>query len=275
MLNNRILLRGHSKNLFQVKVQNIIFLERPNIGTKFAECLRMIGLMNFMRAKQLFCAYFVSTLVTFAFTEPSLSAPCTTAIGYRQVQVLKQIHYAPALEAKPEFLILMRLIAHSQFNIAKTLLETPNAEIFMEGLATQAFTPEIYKNLGSKIKHVHNLFPSGIPASFEDLNAEQKYFLAKKGAAPTLWYLGKIPRIHPVIDAKEAEEIRQGYILRKASHETFESAEKDVELQKLIFSQREKAAEKKILDFMDTSAYDGQPLILIFGAAHHFPRFEK
>lgn len=142
-------------------------------------------------------------------------------------------------------------IAHSQFHVARAIIDHPNAAVVQEDHYTD-LTPK-HANENRFVPLTHRLFPQGLPHKFQELTNTQKEFLAKMQGATTLFYLGKLSHIYKSASEAEAKRINSGIAIGRLD---------------LIFEAREKLA----LLWAKKAAADAkkQDVLLVYGAGHDF-----
>lgn len=149
----------------------------------------------------------------------------------------------------------------SQVKIVKELQKRPEVAVFMESLAE---TSHNYQGFYTEVVNI--IFPAGIPNQERDWSPLQKKFLAERGAAQTLHYLGILPTlyraINPVLSKNIDKEIKKG---QDAGLSPIEEP-----LKSLIFDQRDQALVEEVKKFFMIPENKNREVIVIFGAAHDF-----
>lgn len=181
-------------------------------------------------------------------------------------QVCAQNFDKHTLSERVEF--LRDNIARSQFNVATTILNHPNAAIVREGRSN------LMHHQSSRFDHTakENICKSFQYSSFNDfshLSSQQKELLIQYGGDQILFYLGFVSFIHPSIDFVNARKLWND--MKSCQGEG--ACQKLQEVEKKWRTLRE----QKALAFCLTAARDEnkQEVLLLFGQGHNFKTYES
>lgn len=172
-------------------------------------------------------------------------------------------------------------IAKHQFEIAQYLLRHPEAKVFAEGIAVHPHNIA-YKSQTDRFEFdfdVKNRFRDGLPSKFEDLDSQQRFLLAKHGAAKVLYVIRELKELwgadldYPALrelNRRVAAAVEKWGSMGRALHE--ESA-----LFQEISTRREEIATSSIIDMITSlnrwPRDQPTPILLIYGANHRFDRY--
>ncbi len=146
-------------------------------------------------------------------------------------------------------------VAFSQFGVMQAILSNPSALVLQEGLC-EDYTPELLsKNQNAVL--VKRVFPNGLPKQFNQLNADQKDYIARRMGSVTLFDMGLLSRVHKTIDRKQ-NAIVTALILDQKFDAIYEHRE-------LLAIQHAKLA-------VNDSKSANDHVLMVFGGVHDFKK---
>jgi hypothetical protein len=198
------------------------------------------------------------------------------------VHVLPQTHYRPDdVKRKASYRRWLRdYQARSQHAIAHTILKTPHAVVFAEGVSG-TYTPKVFSLMQqgrfSQMSRAQKLFPKGnIPSKFRRMSQTQKRFMVRAGAARTLFLLGKIKTLHQTEDRAKKRVADNAYFSLRTLFGDYArciAMTPGTDLHAMVISGREKTVIGNIKRFVSKNAIGDRSIFLIFGAVHNFLKY--
>lgn len=144
-------------------------------------------------------------------------------------------------------------VAYSQFNVCRAIIANPDALVVQEGLH-ENYTPELVSKNQNTVR-AKQVFSNGIPEHYEELNSEQKDYLARRTGPVTLFDLGILSHIYKSIGKVESDQINA---LIAAGHFN------------VIYAARERLAIKYAKEAAKSAAEQNVNILLVFGGVHDF-----
>lgn len=186
-----------------------------------------------------------------------------------EVEFLPQIH-APSWQpsvSEEEF----ETVVKSQFKILKKLAAAPHATVFVEYL-----TPDY--TLPASVKKSRELFADGIPDWHSKLTREQKQALYW-GATDVAKQLNlnrsyRVTSMSPLAESKNLNWVRNNRGSGSPEHlHSLVATHTNPELTYRVLQLREEWAVTNIKNYAKSTEYQEEPIFLVYGAAHDFPRY--
>ena len=181
------------------------------------------------------------------------------------------------------------LVAQSQFQLLHTILDYNRSSwdlvVFDEHFSTDFYNETFFKallsrnpqvwsakytkldgrtfQLGERLSTARALFTS-FPGYYEYLSIPQKQFLFDMGASFTLYLLGELPKIYPVI-SKQNFDLVKSQSVRNGRFDL-----QDSRAQYWIYTFREDELKKEVLNFLQRNYQARKKILIAYGAKHDF-----
>ena len=181
------------------------------------------------------------------------------------------------------------LVAHSQFQLLHTILDYNRSSwdlaVFDEHFFTNVYNEVFFKallnrnpqawnsiytrldgrdfQLGERLSTAKALFTS-FPGYYEYLSIPQKQFLFDMGASFTLYLLGELPKIYPVI-SKQNFNLVKSQLIRNGQFNF-----QDQGARYWIYTFREDELKKQVLNFFQRNYQARKKILIAYGTNHDF-----
>lgn len=166
-------------------------------------------------------------------------------------------------------------LARSQFKIAKYLEKNPKLPVFSEQIDTTMTSKGIpEEKFNEATKEYRDLFPNGIPATLDEMSADQKSKLGKSGGDLTQFMLRKIETLNKTVPNRQIQNKLFADMTAHFKKYPNQVVKFGSPTYKLIFDKRELLALDEINNYFKKNP-EQRDVVLIYGSIHDFSRHPK
>lgn len=165
--------------------------------------------------------------------------------------------------------------SHDQYLIAEYLEHHKGIPVFSEATYSQITLPWYLHHAdhaSETVQRYQTAFSKGLPDSFDDMTADQKWMLAQAGGDLTLLFLNELPAIHAVAPSAGVEYQYFAYAQEWIKNHPGQDLFKDSFFHWIGVTRRERIALGEIGEYFKNHPQNDSA-ILIFGANHNFQRY--
>lgn len=163
-------------------------------------------------------------------------------------------------------------LSRSQFQVASYIQKNSELPVFSEQVDTDLDQSSITGDLQIAGNQLKQLFPIGIPKTYEQLSSEQRKQLSSAGADGVLLLTGRISALHKVVPNRATQDSIFARIQQlMADLKPTDKVSSDSELFRLLNDIRERMALAEIQKFF-VSNPNIKTVLLVYGRLHNFKR---